>query len=246
MKTALVTGASSGIGAAIAKAAAAAGYRVGVLDVVAERTEAFAKTLSNAIALTADVTDEAAVEAALDKLGDVPDLVVNNAGIVKFGLLLDCTVADFRRVLDVDLVGAYIVSRAAGKRMVERGSGCIVNITSINADTPSLGTNAYAAAKAGLANMTQLMSLELGPKGIRINAVSPGLIHAGMGDAVYSNQRTREVRTNAVPMRRLGTAEDIAGTVMFLASDAASYITGQELVVDGGLVNSLMAQIPRE
>jgi NAD(P)-dependent dehydrogenase (short-subunit alcohol dehydrogenase family) len=246
MKTALVTGGSSGIGAAIAAAAVEAGYRVGVLDVVAERTEAYAAKLGNAIGLTADVTDEAQVEAALDKLGAVPDLVVNNAGIVKFNLLLDCTVADFRRVLDVDLVGAYIVSRSAAKRMVERGSGSIVNITSINNATPSLGTNAYAAAKAGLANLTQLMSLELGPRGIRVNAVSPGLIHAGMGDAVYSNPRTREVRTKAVPLRRLGTAEDIARTVMFLASDAASYITGQEIEVDGGLVHSLMAQLPRE
>lgn len=244
-KTALVTGAANGIGAAIASAAVQAGYRVGVMDTNAQAAHAMAAKLGNAIALPCDVTDEKAVDAALVTLGSVPDLLVNNAGIVKFGHLLDISVEDFRRVLDVDLVGTYILSRAVGRLMRERGQGNIVSISSVNAITPSLGTNAYAAAKGGMVVMTRLLALELGPCGIRVNSVSPGFVDGGMSTAVYANAKTRELRTNAVPLRRLASVEDIANAVMFLASEQAAYIHGQDLGVDGGLVHSLLSQIPR-
>jgi NAD(P)-dependent dehydrogenase (short-subunit alcohol dehydrogenase family) len=244
-KLALITGAGNGIGAAIATAAHRAGYRVGVMDANADAARAMAAQLGDALALPCDVTDEQAVDQALATLGAVPDLLVNNAGIVKFGHLLDISVDDFRRVLDVDLVGAYILSRAVGRGMRERGSGNIVGISSINAITPSLGTNAYAAAKGGLVNMTKLLALELGPHGVRVNSVSPGFVDGGMSTAVFANAKTRELRTNAVPLRRLGSVEDIANAVMFLASDEATYIHGQDLGVDGGLVHSLLSQIPR-
>ena len=244
-KTALVTGAANGIGAAIAGAAARAGYRVGVMDANAAAAHAMADKLDNAIALPCDVTDEKAVDAALAALGSTPDLLVNNAGIVKFGNLMDISVEDFRRVLDVDLVGAYILSRAVGRLMRERGQGNIVSISSINAITPSLGTNAYAAAKGGMVVMTRLLALELGPHGVRVNSVSPGFVDGGMSTAVYANAKTRELRTNAVPLRRLASVEDIANAVMFLASEQAAYIHGQDLGVDGGLVHSLLSQIPR-
>lgn len=245
-KLALVTGAGNGIGAAIASAARHAGYRVAVMDANADAAHAMAARLGNAIALPCDVTDEKAVDQALATLGAIPDLLVNNAGIVKFGHLLDISVDDFRRVLDVDLVGAYILSRAVGRGMRERGSGNIVSISSINAITPSLGTNAYAAAKAGLVVMTKLLALELGPHGVRVNSVSPGFVDGGMSTAVFANAKTRELRTKAVPLRRLGSVEDIANAVMFLASDEATYIHGQDLGVDGGLVHSLLSQIPRD
>ena len=244
-KLALITGAGTGIGAAIASAASQAGYRVGVMDNNADAARATATKLGNAIALPCDVTDENAVDAALATLGATPDLLVNNAGIVKFGHLVDMSVADFRRILDVDLVGAYIMSRAVGRQMRDRGYGNIVSITSVNSITPSLGTNAYTAAKAGLVAMTKLLALELGPHGVRVNAVSPGFVDGGMGTAVYADPRTREIRTNAVPLRRLASTEDIANAVMFLASEQASYIHGQDLGVDGGLVHSLLSQIPR-
>lgn len=244
-KLALVTGAGNGIGAAIAAAARRAGYRVGVMDANAEAARAMASQLGDAIALPCDVTDEKAVDAALATLGGTPDLLVNNAGIVKFGHLLDISVEDFRRVLDVDLVGAYILSRAVGRGMRERGHGNIVSISSINAITPSLGTNAYAAAKGGLVVLTKLLALELGQYGVRVNSVSPGFVDGGMSTAVFANTKTRELRTNAVPLRRLGSVEDIANAVMFLASDASSYIHGQDIGVDGGLVHSLLSQIPR-
>ena len=245
-KLALVTGAGNGIGAAIATAAQSAGYRVAVMDANADAARAMAAQLGDAVALPCDVTDEKAVDQALATLGAVPDLLVNNAGIVKFGHLLDISVDDFRRVLDVDLVGAYILSRAVGRGMRERGSGNIVSISSINAITPSLGTNAYAAAKAGLVVMTKLLALELGPHGVRVNSVSPGFVDGGMSTAVFANAKTRELRTKAVPLRRLGSVEDIANAVMFLASDEATYIHGQDLGVDGGLVHSLLSQIPRD
>jgi len=246
VKSAIVTGASSGLGAAIAKAAVAAGYRVGILDVDRAKAAAFAETLGNCVAFQCDVTDEAAVTAAFDAFGIVPDLVVNNAGIVKFGMTTDISVPDFRRVLDVDLVGSFIVARTAAQRMVKRGCGNIINITSINSLTPSPGTNAYAAAKAGMACLTKLMAIELGPQGVRVNAVSPGMCDAGMSGPIYeANPQAREVRSQGVPLRRLGSAEDIANAVMFLASDAASYINGQELLVDGGVAYSAIALLPR-
>lgn len=245
-RIALVTGGGSGIGADICRAAHAAGYRVAVMDANAQAAQAMAAELGNAIALPCDVTDEHAVDAALARLGAVPDLLVNNAGIVKFGHLVDMSVQDFRRVLDVDLMGVYILCRAVGRLMRERGSGNIVNISSINAITPSLGTNAYAAAKAGLVNLTKLLAIELGPHGVRVNSVSPGFVDGGMSTPVFANPRTREIRTKAVPLRRLGATTDIAQAVLFLASDAAPYITGQDLGVDGGLVHSLLAQIPRD
>ncbi|NBT54239.1 MAG: SDR family oxidoreductase [Betaproteobacteria bacterium] len=245
-RLALVTGGGSGIGAAIARAASRAGYRVAIMDAQADAAAAMARELGNAVALPCDVTDELAVDAALATLGATPDLLVNNAGIVKFGHLVDMSVKDFRRVLEVDLVGVYILSRAVGLMMRARGQGNIVNISSINAITPSLGTNAYAAAKGGLVTMTKLLALELGPHGVRVNSVSPGFVDGGMSTAVFANPRTRDIRTKAVPLRRLGSTEDIAQAVMFLASDAAAYVHGQDLGVDGGLVHSLLSQIPRD
>jgi NAD(P)-dependent dehydrogenase (short-subunit alcohol dehydrogenase family) len=245
-RLALVTGGGSGIGAAIARAASRAGYRVAIMDAQADAAAAMARELGNAVALPCDVTDELAVDAALASLGATPDLLVNNAGIVKFGHLVDMSVKDFRRVLEVDLVGVYILSRAVGLMMRARGQGNIVNISSINAITPSLGTNAYAAAKGGLVTMTKLLALELGPHGVRVNSVSPGFVDGGMSTAVFANPRTRDIRTKAVPLRRLGSTEDIAQAVMFLASDAAAYVHGQDLGVDGGLVHSLLSQIPRD
>ena len=245
-RLALVTCGGSGIGAAIARAASRAGYRVAIMDAQADAAAAMARELGNAVALPCDVTDELAVDAALASLGATPDLLVNNAGIVKFGHLVDMSVKDFRRVLEVDLVGVYILSRAVGLMMRARGQGNIVNISSINAITPSLGTNAYAAAKGGLVTMTKLLALELGPHGVRVNSVSPGFVDGGMSTAVFANPRTRDIRTKAVPLRRLGSTEDIAQAVMFLASDAAAYVHGQDLGVDGGLVHSLLSQIPRD
>ena len=133
----------------------------------------------------------------------------------------------------------------AAKRMVQRGSGTIVNITSINAVTTGPGSGGYPAAKAGLHKLTELMALEWGPSGLRVNAVAPGFIDAGISTPFYADPEVRALRGGAVPSRRLGLASDIADAVSFLVGDRASYINGHQLVVDGGVSVSLLTQLPR-
>jgi len=246
MKTAIVTGAAGDIGAAIAGVLAGAGYKVGVLDLDEARVREVASKIAGAMPLVASVTDEASVEAALDAFGAIPDLVVNNAGIVRFGYLLDQSLEDFRRVLDVDLVGIFVVARACARRMVTRGSGAIVNITSIGGMATGTNAGAYPAAKAGAAKLTEQMALEWGPQGIRVNAIAPGFIDGGMSAGFFKDPKIRARRGNAVPLRRLGTPEDVAQAVLFLGSDAASYISGQHVAVDGGVVHSVLQQLPRD
>ncbi len=250
MKNAFVTGAGGDIGAAISASAAAAGYRVCLVDQNGGKARAQAASLSGALGLECDVTDDASVEAALDaaaaQFGAPPDLVVNCAGIAIFAPLMEQTLEAFRRVLDVNLVSGFIVGRAAARRMAVRGSGCIVNITSINGVTPAPNSGAYPASKAGLAKLTELMAVEWGPLGLRVNAVAPGFIDAGLSAPFFANPVVRDLREKAVPTRRLGTAQDIADAVMFLGSDAASYINGHEIVVDGGASRALLALLPRE
>jgi len=248
VKTAIVTGGARGIGAAICKRAVRAGYRVGVLDLELAACEALVAELGPGghQALAANVTHEAEMKAAFDAFRDTPDLVVNNAGIVRFGTLVEQTVADFRAVVEVNLVGTYIGAREAATRMLARGrGGVIINMSSLNAVTPGPGSGAYPSTKAGVAALTELMSLEAGHAGIRVNCVAPGFIDGGMSAPIYANQQIRELRGNAVPLKRLGTVEDIANTVLWLASDEASYITGQQIVVDGGVAHSALLHLPR-
>lgn len=250
MKHAFVTGGGGDIGAAIGAKAQAAGYRVTLVDQDGARAQARAAKIDGAIGLACNVTDEASVEAALDaaaaKVGSVPDLVVNCAGIGRFAPLMDISLADFRSVIDVNLVAGFIVGRAAARRMAKRGSGCIVNITSINGVHPAPNSAAYPAAKRGFAALTELMAVEWGPLGLRVNAVAPGFIDAGISAPFFANPAVRNLRSQAVPTRRLGLADDIANAVVFLGSPEADYINGQELVVDGGASRALLALLPRE
>lgn len=247
-RTAIVTGAARGLGAAICQRAVRAGYRVGVLDLVLADCETFARSLpgSGHVALQADVRDEHQVRAAFDAFGDVPDLVVNNAGIVRFRPLLEQSVDDWRTVLDINLTGTYIVAREAGQRMVRRGSGVIVNLSSLNALSPGPNAGAYPAAKAGVASLTEHLSLELGPSGVRVNCVAPGFIDGGMSAPLFADPRVRALRGGGVPLRRLGTVEDVANAVLWLASDEAGYITGHQLAIDGGVAHSVLMQLPRK
>lgn len=244
MKTALVTGGSGDIGRAIGKALISDGYHVGLLDLDATKVCSAADELG-ATGLVADVTDEPAVERALQAFGAVPDVVVNNAGIGRFASLLEMPIETFRHQLDVNLTGAFIVARAAAKGMLARGSGVILNITSINAIATGPGTGSYPAAKAGLAKLTEMMALEWGPLGVRVNAIAPGFIDAGISTPFYADPAVRASRGDAVPLRRLGMSEDIANAVSYLASEKASYVNGHHLVVDGGVSVSLLTQLPR-
>lgn len=246
MKHAIVTGGAGGLGAAISTHAASLGYHVGVFDFDQAAAQKVADEIEHAKAIACDVTDPASVRAALDAFGETPELLVNNAGIVRFGSLLEQTPDDFCAVVNVNLVGAYNVAREIAPRMQQKGGGAIVNITSINGRSPATGSGAYAAAKAGLAMLTQQMSIEWGPLGIRVNSVAPGFIDSGMSAPIYANAKVRKSRSETVPLKRLGLAEDVAQAVMFLASDEANYISGHNLVVDGGVTNSVLAQLPRD
>jgi NAD(P)-dependent dehydrogenase (short-subunit alcohol dehydrogenase family) len=246
MKSALVTGAGSGLGATIARRLAQDGYRIVAVDTNLKSAKSEVHALPKSIAYETDVTNEAAVEAMLDAFGEIPDVLVNNAGIVRFGPLLEHSVDDFRKVIDVNLVGTFIMARAVGRRMIERGSGSIVNITSLNAVAPSADAGAYPASKAAVALLTQHLALVLGPHGIRVNAVAPGFIDAGMGAAIYTDPDVRAARSQSVPVGSLGTADDVAEAVAFLVSDKARYTTGHQLMVDGGVSFSLKNHLPRK
>lgn len=250
--TVVVTGAGHGLGAAIAQAAAAAGWSVGVLDRDGDAAARTAEGLDGrGVALAADTTDEHGVEAALDRLAEVtgrpaPDAVVANAGIVRFGPLLDVSIDDWRAVVDVNLTGTFVTARAAARRMIStRQPGSIVTVTSMNGVAPGPNAGAYGATKAGVARLTQQMALEWGPHGIRANAVAPGLIDAGMSEPIYADRDIRRRRSSRVPLGRLGHGDDVAAVVLFLLSDAAAYVTGTELLVDGGVTMSVIATLPR-
>lgn len=242
-RLAVVTGAARGIGAAIATLAAGRGYRVAVLDTDGAGADALAGGLPGAVGVEVDVTDEAAVEVVLDGLGTPPALVVCNAGIVRFGPLLDLSLADFRAVVDVNLTGTFVTARAAARRMA--GGGAIVAITSINGAAPGPNSGAYGATKAGVALLVGQMAIEWGPLGIRVNAVAPGLIDAGMSEPIYADPEFRTLRESKVPLGRLGTAEDVAAAVLWLGSEEAAYISGQTLLVDGAVTGNMIGQLPR-
>ncbi len=249
-KSALVTGAAGGLGLAIARRLAADGCRVATVDIDGDGAVRAAADLEGAAGFRCDVTSENSVAETLGRFeaafGGPPDILVNNAGIVRFGDLLEHTVEDFRKVTDVNLVGVFLMSREAGARMAARGSGAIVNITSLNAVQTSPDAGAYPATKAAVAKLTEQFALALGPRGVRVNAVGPGFVDAGMSEPIYRDPAVRAVRGAAVPAGRIGTAEDVAAAVAFLASDDAGYIHGQHLLVDGGVSFSLKRQLPRK
>lgn len=250
MVLAVVTGAAGGLGAAIALRFAREGFRVALLDTNAARVAEQARAIQGARGYRCDISDEKDVEqtvaAICQDFGAAPDVLVNNAGIVRFGPFLEHNVEDFRRVVDVNLVGTFIVSRAVARRMAGKGGGAIVNITSLNAVAISPDAGAYPATKAAVATLTEHMALSLAPLGIRVNAVAPGFIDAGMSAPIYRDPEVRKVRSAAVPAGRLGTAEDVAEAVLFLASDRAGYIHGQHVLVDGGVSLSLKNHLPRK
>ena len=187
-RSVLVTGGGGGLGVAIGELFAENGWQVVLVDRDAEAVARESARISGAIGLVADVADEADIERAVDAAenhnGGPVDALVNNAGIVRFGSLLEHSAADFRKVIDVNLTGTFMVTKRVARGMIRRGSGSIVNITSLNAVAPSPDAGAYPASKAGVALLTQHFALALAPYGIRVNAVGPGFIDAS---ATHSN-----------------------------------------------------------
>ena len=240
-KIALVTGGSRGIGRAIALKLAEAGCDVAILyagceDAARETVEALEGMGVRAMSVRCDVSDEAqadaAVRAVTEQLGAV-DILVNNAGIVRDGLTMRMRTEDFRAVLDVNLTGAFHMIRACLPGFVRRRSGRIVNITSVSGMMGNPGQANYASSKAGLIGLTKTVAREVASRGITVNAVAPGFIETDMTASMSG--AALEKGLAAVPMGRIGSAEDVACAVRFLAGDEAGYITGCVLKVDGGM-----------
>jgi 3-oxoacyl-[acyl-carrier protein] reductase len=237
-RTALVTGSTRGIGRAIAETLTAAGARVAVVG----RDQAKAEEAASAIGggaqgFAADVGDPAsilALVAAVESAFGQIDILVNNAGLTRDNILFRIKDDDWDTVLDANLRGAFLLIRATARGMMKRRTGRIINIASIVGITGNKGQANYAASKAGLIGLTKSVAKELGSRNILVNAVAPGFIETDMTAAMTPEARAS--LSGQIPLERLGTPQDIAGMVAFLASDHAAYITGQVLVVDGGMV----------
>lgn len=248
----LVTGSGQGIGAAIATACAAAGAAVAVNDLVPERAEHTASAIEasggTVIAVIGNVaTRESAAEVvrhSAEGLGGL-DGLVNNAGVVRFGSLDTMTPDDWDLTMAVDFSSVAYVSRAAFEFLRVRG-GAIVNLSSIAAEFPSITVGSYSAAKAAVVALTKQLALDWGPFGVRCNAIGPGLISGtSMTEVADSDPAIAQRRDSMVPLRRTGRPEDIADVAVFLLSAASRYVSGQFLLVDGGLSTTLLEYVPR-
>lgn len=247
-KRAVVTGGAMGIGEAIAARLAEAGARVAIVDRDAAAAEAAAGRIEGASALALDVADEAAVAEVFAKaaegLGGI-DILVNNAGIYPEKPVMESSREDFEQVVHVNLMGAFFCAKAAAGQMITQGQGgAIINITSIDALHPSsVGLAFYDASKHGLWGFTKNLALELAPHKIRVNAIAPGGVKTpgtGMGTAAGNPalKQIMEEFEQKIPMHRMAEADEIGRVALFLASDLASYMTGSQVVVDGGTLLS--------
>lgn len=231
-RKAVVVGGASGIGWATAAALAAAGSRVTIADVNAEAARQRAAELGEPHAAAyADVTDEESVRQLFDGVGAL-DIAVNCAGFSHIGMITDMPAADFRAVVDVCLNGAFLVTKHAGRHL--RKGGSLVQISSLNGRQPAAGMSAYCAAKAGLSMLTQVAALEMGPRGIRVNAVAPGFVHTPLTAAAASVPGVVEDYVDNTALGRAGTADDIAAAVLYLCAPGSSWLTGEVLDINGG------------
>lgn len=240
-KTAIVTGGSRGIGRATAIELSKMGMNVAIVyhgnQAKAEETVAACKENGvEAIAIQCDVKDRAAVEVAIENVQETfgsVDVLVNNAGVTKDGLLLRMSEEDFDMVVDTNLKGCFFFSKACASIMMKQRSGKIINIASVVGISGNAGQANYAASKAGIIGFTKSLAKELGSRGINVNAVAPGFVETDMTEVL--SDKVKESLMNNIPLKRTAKPEDIANAIGFLASEKADYITGQVLTVDGGM-----------
>ena len=236
-RAALVTGASGGIGAAIARALHAQGAVVALSGTRVDALESLAAALGErAHVCPADLRDAGSAEAlivAAEAAAGPLHVLVNNAGLTRDGLVLRMKDEDWATVLDVDLGAPFRLARAALRGMLRRRAGRIIGIGSVVGATGNAGQVNYAAAKAGLVGMSKALAQEVGSRGITVNVVAPGFVETAMTDALAAEQRTKLV--SAIPLGRMGQPDDVAGAVAWLASDAAAWVTGATIHVNGGM-----------
>ena len=238
MKTALITGASGGIGAGIAKELAAMGYTLAIAyNKNSAKAEELCRQLGNALAFQCDISSFASVEKlytdVINAFGHI-DLVVNNAGTAYTGLLQYMKEEEILHIINTDLNGVIFSTRFAARAMVKKHCGNIINISSVWGVAGASCEAVYSAAKGGVIAFTKAMAKELAPSGIRVNCISPGVIKTPMLDC-YTEEDLHAL-AEETPLERIGTPEDVAKAVAFLASDNSSFITGQNIVVDGGFI----------
>jgi len=251
-KVCVVTGAASGIGAEIARELAAVGARVALLD----RDEAgatrvageIAETGARTIAVGCDITSQADVASAastVEREFGHCDVLVNNAAAIYAAALMDIDLDKWNQLLAVNLGGVLLCSQAFGRQMIAGGGGSMVHIASISGRVPQPYSGPYSVSKAGVKMLSQLLAVELGEHGVRSNVVSPAMVRTPMSEVIYRNPEVLKRREQIVPARRISGPRDIAEVVLFLASPRSGYVSGQDLLVDGGLSSAWLTLIPR-
>ena len=248
----VVSGAGSGIGAAIARGLSEVGAHVALLDKNLEGAQAVAKEITakgfNALAVECDISKQDSIMVAAEtvraKLGPCTSLI-NNAGLLKPGALEEVSIEDWNVVIGINLTGYLLCSKEFSKDMFAQNKGSIVHIASISALHPQTRSGAYSPSKAGVLLMSKQMAAEWGPRGVRSNAICPGMIRTALSAKFYEEPGFEEKRSLVTASRRIGEPVDIANPAIFLASDRSSYMNGAEILVDGGLGCMLMDMVPR-
>lgn len=246
----VVSGGSRGIGKAIAQGFAQRGARVVVMGREIETLTAVAAELAAeqpVVPIACDVASAAdiqrTIQAVVDQFGRI-DTLVNVAGVNRRKAATDVTEEDYDFILDINLKGAFLMSQAVGRQMLEQGAGSQINIASLNSDRPLVNVLPYAMSKAGMGHMTRGLAAEWGPRGVRVNALAPGFILTDLTKQLWSDETMQAWGKTNTPQRRLGLPEDMVGTAIFLASPASAFMTGQILYVDGGFTAGWNWPIP--